>query len=583
MTDRSGNLQEIVSRVNHPDLPWALERVFETFNELVAIDPKQSWRKILYDASRIIVEFLGARAASIRLHDPHLNQMVSFGSYHYDEAHREISIPFEESVAGRVVVTQKSQVVEDILTSPEYENKAVVERGLRSLLAVPLIIPRFSEEGADIRGAIQIYYHEAPKDFSRVEVITAELMAQRVSYVIARKSILDLRRVNQKKEWVVEKIFAKLSLERGIKMKDLFRMMVEELHDIIKVQSCTLFAVAEDGQTAVLESGWPETGGYHTVGKVFEIDAHPYLRAAVHQDHPLGDFTHERVYPSYMLVKNPQESYLVTGDLRRFAQTHNINSILYVPLRIANRVRYVLVFDALERRRFFSDEEIEILTFFGKQLTQAQEIERLDDILHDFKNPAIAIAGFARRVQRMLKQGRHEEEMLRHLDVVIHESTRLQEMAMSLYPLTRPEDLDFSEVVQERFRINEEAILEQKRQGIRAEAADLAPDLTVRTWRLALERVLDNLFNNATKAIPPEGGELAVRTYAVGDTAHLEITNSGCIPPEDVAKIRSADVTGRGLNIVYRFVRSMGGAVDVNVDTTANATTFRVSFPLASP
>lgn len=584
MTSPGKNLPEILARVSHPELPWALECVFATFNEIIRIDPTQSWRKILYDASRILVEFLGAQAASIRLHEPHLNQMVSFGSYHYDESHREAAIPFDESIAGRVVATQRSYQVPDIAASPEYKDKSVLEQGLRSLLTVPLIIPRFMEEGDDIRGAIHIYYGEAPRGFSSVEVATAEIMAQRLSYVIARKRILDLRRVNQKKEWLVEKIFSKLSLDRGIKMKDLFRLMVEELQDIIKIQSCSLFVVGDEGTSAALESGWPEQGGYHTVGKVFRVDEHPYLRAVIWQDHPLGDFENERMYPSYLLIKNPHASYLVTENLRRFASDHDINSILYVPLRIGDRVNYVLVFDAVERRRFFSDEEIEILTFFGKQITQALEIERLDDILHDFKNPAIAIAGFSRRVRRMLEQGvDRREEMLRHLDVVIHEGTRLQEMAMSLYPMARPEEMDLSEVVRGRFLINEEAIREQKRAGIRLDATGLAPGLRVRTWRLALERVLDNLLNNATKAIPPAGGSLAVRAFAQEGMARLEITNSGRIPQEEITRLLSADVAGRGLNIVYRFVHSMGGQVDVQTDESRDTTAFRISLPLVEP
>ncbi len=584
MTSPGKNLPEILARVSHPELPWAMECVFQTFNEIIRIDPSQSWRKILYDASRIIVEFLGAQAASIRLHEPHLNQMVSFGSYHYDESHREAAIPFDESIAGRVVATQKSYQVSDIAASPAYKDKSVLEQGLRSLLTVPLIIPRFMEQGDDIRGAIHIYYGEAPRVFSSLEVATAEIMAQRLSYVIARKRILDLRRMNQKKEWLVEKIFSKLSLDRGIKMKDLFRLMVEELQDIIKVQSCSLFVVGDGGTSAALESGWPEQGGYHTVGKVFRVDEHPYLRAVIRQDHPLGDFENERMYPSYLLVKNPHASYLVTENLRRFASDHDINSILYVPLRIGDRVNYVLVFDAVERRRFFSDEEIEILTFFGKQITQALEIERLDDILHDFKNPAIAIAGFSRRVRRMLEQGvDRREEMLRHLDVVIHEGTRLQEMAMSLYPMARPEEMDLSEVVRGRFLINEEAIREQKRAGIRLDATGLAPGLRVRTWRLALERVLDNLLNNATKAIPPAGGSLAVRAFAQEGMARLEITNSGRIPQEEITRLLSADVAGRGLNIVYRFVHSMGGQVDVQTDESRDTTAFRISLPLVEP
>ena len=286
---------------------------------------------------------------------------------------------------------------------------------------------------------------------------------------------------------------------------------------------------------------------------------------------------------SNLLVKNPQESYLVTAALRHFAHTHEINSILYVPLRIGERVSYVLVFDALERRRFFADEEVELLTFFGKQITQALEIERLDDTLHDFKNPAIAIAGFARRVRRMVEQGDDRvEEMIRYLDVVIQEGTRLQEMAMSLYPTTRPERLDFSAAVRGRFLINQEAIREQHRVGIEAVAEDLEPGLEVSAWQLAFERVLDNLLNNATKAIPSHGGRLRLRTYGRDGMAHLEIANSGRIPAEEVERIISAEVAGRGLNIVYRFVRSMGGKVDVAVDPVADETTFLVSLPLCT-
>ena len=581
MPDPSCNLPAIRERLQHPDFPWALQCVFNTFNELVDIDHNQSWRKILYDAARVMVEFLGARAASIRLYDPHLNQMVSFGSYHFDEKHRETAIPFEESIAGQVVESQCSQTISDIASSPLYLNKEVVEQGLRSLLAIPLVLPRFLGEDADIHGVIQVYYPEAERGFDPIETTTAELMAQRVSYVIARKRILDLRRMNEKKEWLVQKIFSKLSMDRGIKMTELFQLMVDELQDIITVQSCSLFAVNENCTTAVLESGWPEAGGYHTVGKVFRVDEHPYLRASVLQDHPLGDFANERVYPSYLLVKNPQESYLVTEALRHFALTHEINSILYVPLRIGERVSYLLVFDALERRRFFADEEVELLTFFGKQITQALEIERLDDTLHDFKNPAIAIAGFARRVRRMVEQGDNRgEEMIRYLDVVIQEGTRLQEMGMSLYPGTRPERLDFSAVVRGRFLINQEAICEQHRVGIEAEAQDLEPGLEVWAWKLAFERVLDNLLNNATKAIPSHGGRLRLRTFARDGMAHLEIANSGRIPDEEVERIRNAEVAGRGLNIVYRFVRSMGGKVDVAVDCAADETTFLVSLPL---
>jgi signal transduction histidine kinase len=305
------------------------------------------------------------------------------------------------------------------------------------------------------------------------------------------------------------------------------------------------------------------------------------LRVTIEQDLPYGDFENERIYPSYLLIKNPQASDLVTTNLRHFTKDHGINSILYVPLRIGDRVRHILVFDAVDRTRYFSTEDIEILTFFGKELTQALEIERLDDILHDFKNPAIAIAGFARRVHKMISSGNADPaDMLRFMDIVIHEGMRIQEMAMSLYPVSRAEMLDLGEVARDRFLINQEAIEEHKLCHIRLEEGPRTQGLMVNVSRLALERVIDNLLNNATKAVPPAGGYLRLSVDAQGEEACVEISNSGRVAAEDVARLSSADFKGRGLNIIYRLVRSMGGRVDV--DVLADHTTFRVTLPLAA-
>jgi signal transduction histidine kinase len=93
-----------------------------------------------------------------------------------------------------------------------------------------------------------------------------------------------------------------------------------------------------------------------------------------------------------------------------------------------------------------------------------------------------------------------------------------------------------------------------------------------------LERVLDNLFDNATKAIPEEGGELSVKSYKCEDAACFEIRNTGRIPEENIEQIRTGDVKGRGLNIIYRFIQGIRGNLEVFTD--ADSTTFRVMVPL---
>jgi len=97
--------------------------------------------------------------------------------------------------------------------------------------------------------------------------------------------------------------------------------------------------------------------------------------------------------------------------------------------------------------------------------------------------------------------------------------------------------------------------------------------------RIFLERVLDNLFNNASNAIPEEGGEISIRSYCKEEWAMAEITNTGQISEEAKGRFIREDGIGRGLDSVSRFVRSMGGKVEV--DTKEGQTTFRVMLPVA--
>jgi len=148
--------------------------------------------------------------------------------------------------------------------------------------------------------------------------------------------------------------------------------------------------VMEDRQHVVLEAGYP--GVHHGIGKIFSVKE-PYIDAIVNQPGPFGEFENEKVYPAYILITNPQASRLLPPDLKRFLENQQINSVLYVPLKVDDAVKYFLVFDAQAQEKRFAEEEVEIFTFFGKELMKGLRLERMDDILHDFKNPAIAVAG----------------------------------------------------------------------------------------------------------------------------------------------------------------------------------------------
>jgi signal transduction histidine kinase len=430
----------------------------------------------------------------------------------------------------------------------------------------------------DTEGCLQIYFSEEDKVFTPLEAKVAEMLSRRVSYVIARRRITDLQKLNVTKDKIVEQIFLKLGRREGVKMREVFNLVIPELADIMEIQRCSLFSVTEDRQNVVLEAGYPEME--HGIGKIFSVKT-PYIDAVVNQTGPFGEFENEKIYPTYILINNPQESRLLPSDLKRFLEIQQIHSILYVPLKVKDGVNYFLVFDAQAHHRQFTGEEIEIFTFFGIELMKGLRLEKMDDILHDFKNPAIAAAGFTKRVQKILEGGDYpskKEKVDQALDIILKETSRIQELALTLHGEGREEAVDLSEKLKRRFLINEEAIKELKRENIHLIEYELESPLWIRCFPLHIERVLDNLLNNASNAIPDEGGELSIRSYQRESWAVAEITNTGEIPEVDRDRYLLGNGRGRGIHIATRLVKRMGGKMEV--ESGGGQTIFRVLFPL---
>jgi len=556
-----------------------LDLLISQVDSILDINPSLSEKEIFQGVARNAVENLGAELATVRIYDPAREKMISFGSYPNWEEDREEAIPLEDSIAGEVVKTRRSYLVPSIAKEEKYDNKEkMIKHGIHSMMAVPISLPRFSLKDVDIEGVLQIYFRDENKMFTPLEAKIAETFSRRVSYVIARKRILALQELSAAKDKIVEQIFLKLGRREGIKLKEVFNLAIPELVDIMRIQRCSLFAVMEDRQHVVLEAGFPEEK--HGIGKVFSVKE-SYIDAIVNQRGPFGEFENEKIYPTYILIHNPQESGLLPPDLKRFLKSQEIHSVLYIPLVVNEAVNYFLVFDAQSYHRRFTDEQIEILTFLGMELMKGLRLEKMDDILHDFKNPAIAVAGFAKRVQRLLEDGNYlskKEKIDQALEIVLQETSRIQELALTLYEEGRKELLDLTEKLKRRFLINGEAMQELKRENICLIEGNLESPLPIRCSPLMVERVLDNLLNNASKAIPKEGGNLSIRSYRRDSWAVAEISNTGQIPEEDKDHYLRGDAKGRGLHITTRLVKQMGGKMEL--ESQGGQTTFRVIYPL---
>ncbi len=551
-----------------------LSHVTRQVDEIVEIDPEMDDPAILSRATRYMVEFLNAHHASVRIYDPDSAQMLSFGSHPYEEHTRLKYIPLEDSVAGEVIKSRNTYIVPDILAEDLYHNKEVIyQKGVRSLIAIPFEVPRLSLHGRIMVGVIQIYYAEKKHDISTLELQVAELFAKRLSIVLTRKRILALSRINEKKEAIIQKIYRTIGNKKGVKTKEIFDRIIPELAGFMNLQSCALFSVSRSYDHVILEAGYPSDGGYHTIGQTFPVSSEPAFEVLLNLRSYEADPAYELITPSYISILDPQRSRLISDNMKRFASVHNINSIMYVPLHSDGEMTHFMTFDALGKNQRYSDAETDLFLVLGRELMKVKRMERLDDALHDFKNPAIAIAGFARRLTRLLEnefEGSSRNQALRYAGILAEETRRLQELALSIYQVGEEQTLNLTHLLKRRFEINTEAIKEQFKQNVRMEEGPFDESLTVKCYPMHLERVFDNLLNNATKAIPMQGGSLSIRTYGQGDFACAEITNTGLMNQTDRLKILEGEGEGRGLYITYRILQLIRGKIDLktNQDTT---------------
>ncbi len=544
-----------------------LSSIIQESEEILTINPLLARREILELAAKNIVCDLDAAAASIRLFDPKSFKMLTFGAQGLKDSERTAALPVKESIAGRVVVEGRSIIVPSILKNSLYkEKKIVAQKGFHSLIAVPLCMPSFVGSNDDILGSLQIYYLEDDRHFSRQEILRAEMLARRVSYVMAKKRILDMKVLSDKKEAIADKIFVKLSNREGVKLKDIFNLLIPELDQFIQLHSCSLFTLSEDQESVYQDASYPTDRSYHDDGYLFTLDHHDYFWTAVHGTKEYADMPFERIDPSYVLVKNPAQSSLITPGLREFTEKEQIYSILLVPLRAGEVTRHILCFFATQQKQYFTEDEIEMLTFLGKEITKAVRLEFLGDMLHDFKNPAVAVAGLAARSRKLLDGNdlnsiRHK--LIYYQDVIAREAARLQDIALTMTGEGQEEILDFGRLALERFRLNEHVIEEAKLAHIHVHPVEIQYGLMVKCSRNGLERVLDNLLHNATKAVPGSGGILQVECFKADEMACLKIRNSGEIPHNKIERVKRGFTVGRGLNIISRFIQQHHGKLEI--------------------
>ncbi len=237
-----------------------------------------------------------------------------------------------------------------------------------------------------------------------------------------------------------------------------------------------------------------------------------------------------------------------------------------------------------------------------REVTEQRELDRLKDdfvatVSHELRTPLTSMMGFLEMI-REGEAGELNDEQQRFLAIVYRSSERLQRLVGDLLFVARLDanglqlqfaDVDVTEVV--RDAVESTAALARSRAiDLRAELADVP---SIFGDRERLSQLVGNLISNALK-FTPEGGIVTARTFVDGDSAVIEVTDTGIGIPEaeqsrlfqrffrsSTATEQAIPGTGLGLVISRAIAEAHGGTISVRSAPGAG-TSFRVELPFGA-
>lgn len=247
---------------------------------------------------------------------------------------------------------------------------------------------------------------------------------------------------------------------------------------------------------------------------------------------------------------------------------------------------------------------VQMADLIRQQVHQLKETDQLRrelvaNVSHDLRTPVTSLQGYLETL--VLKEGTlSPEDRQRYLDIAVAQSKRLGELIGELFELAklnsqemkpRLESFALGELVQDvvqKLRV----IVEAKQVTLQAKLGEALPPVQADIG--LIERVLDNLIENALRHTPPQG-RVMVMLRLLGDRILVQVSDTGCgIAANDlphifdryyqVGKHQQPGDTGAGLGlaITKRILELHGSTIEVE-SVINQGTTFSFHLAIAQP
>jgi signal transduction histidine kinase len=215
--------------------------------------------------------------------------------------------------------------------------------------------------------------------------------------------------------------------------------------------------------------------------------------------------------------------------------------------------------------------------------TMASELEHttmlrndfINNFSHEFKTPIVSIKGFAKLLQT---ESLPKEKQQEYLNIIIHESDRLANMATKVLDLSKVENqTELAHVT--TYNLAEQIrlaflLLENKWDSREIEFSIDLEEIQISANEEMMQQVFVNLLDNAIK-FTPDGGSITLSLKTVEDQICFELTDTGIGMDEQTKshlflKFYQADTShqqegnGLGMTLVKQIIDLHGGTIQID-------------------
>ena len=484
-----------------------------------------------------------------------------------EEVERGVRIPIGRGFAGRIV-SQRRPVVLHEVDQGDVVNPILREKGIKSLLGVPLIT------GGKVIGVLHVG-SLTKRSFDPEEVDLLQHAGDRLAIGIDHARVyageLEARRRLERVQAVTDAALAHLELD------ELLAVLLPRIRAVLDADTCAVLLLDEVGRELVARAA---------VGLEEEVERSVRI--------PVGRGFAGRVAAQRrpVILDDVDRADVLNPILRE----KGIKSLVGVPLLVRREVIGVVHVGSLTRR-VFDSRDVELLELVAERLALAIERARLHEEMllldrlklnfvaiasHELRTPASAVYGvLATLVSRgdeltkevrdsLLQSGYEQGERLRRLLEELLDLSRLDAEAIRVDPRPLVLRTVLGDLAGEAVPLGTAVRLE------------VAPDLAVLADPVVIDRVISNLLINAVRyGMPP------ITVSAEHRDRHVRIAvedTGGGVPAEleqrlfeRFARGHGATGSGLGLAIARAYARAHGG--DLVYDPRGAGARFELLLP----